>query len=153
MKKVDAELDTLEAEGVLTKVETSDWGSPLIVIPKSDGGVHLCVDYKVVDEQSNQIQTISPHRGTYRLHLLSFGIKTTPPEFNTIIDQILHDIPKTVSYFDIIVHGSTREECQPNLIACLGQLQKFDLHLNQQKCSLFQDQIEYLCHVIEFYKI
>ncbi|KAJ8874757.1 hypothetical protein PR048_025623 [Dryococelus australis] len=46
MKNVDAELDTLEAEGVLTKAETSDWGSPLVVIPKADGGVRLCVDYK-----------------------------------------------------------------------------------------------------------
>ncbi|KAJ8884726.1 hypothetical protein PR048_016584 [Dryococelus australis] len=53
-----------------------------------------------------------------------------------------------MSYLDdIIVHGSTREECQHNLIACLDQLQKFDLHLNQQKCSLFQEQIEYLGHV------
>ncbi|KAJ8871357.1 hypothetical protein PR048_027674 [Dryococelus australis] len=49
--------------------------------------------------------------------------------------------------------GSTEEECQHNLIACLDQLQKFDLHLNQQKCSFFQEQIEYLGHVIEFNKI
>ncbi|KAJ8882916.1 hypothetical protein PR048_014755 [Dryococelus australis] len=57
-------------------------------------------------------------------------------------------------YFDdIIIHGSTREECQHNMIACLDLLQKFDLHLNQQKCSLFQEQIEYLDHVIEFNKI
>ncbi|KAJ8891923.1 hypothetical protein PR048_004482 [Dryococelus australis] len=59
-----------------------------------------------------------------------------------------------MSYFDdIIVHGSTREESQHNLIACLDQLQKFDLHLNQQICSLFQEQIKYLGHVIEFNKI
>ncbi|KAJ8897894.1 hypothetical protein PR048_003251 [Dryococelus australis] len=122
MKKVDPELDTLEAQGVLTKVETSDWGSPLVVITKTDWGVCLYLDHKV--------------------------------EFNRIIDQILHDVPKTMSYFDdIIVHGSTREECQHNLIACLDQLQKFDLHLNQQKCSLFQEQIEYLDHVIKFNKI
>ncbi|KAJ8891875.1 hypothetical protein PR048_004430 [Dryococelus australis] len=45
-----------------------------------------------------------------------------------------------MSYFDdIIFHGSTREECQHNLTACLHKIQKFDLHLNQQKCSLFQE--------------
>ncbi|KAJ8898451.1 hypothetical protein PR048_003811 [Dryococelus australis] len=165
VKKVDAELDTLEAE-------TSDWVSPLVVIPKADVGVRLCVDYKVgvnerlqdphypirkiddilnINEQSSEIQAISTHCGTYRLHLLSFGIKTAPSEFNRISDQILHDVTKTMSYFhDIIVHGWTREECQHNLIVCLDQ---FDLHLNQQKCSLFQEQIEYLGHVIEFSKI
>ncbi|KAJ8878861.1 hypothetical protein PR048_019450 [Dryococelus australis] len=166
------------------------------LIPKADGGVRLCVDYKVgvnewlqdahypnrkiddilislrnsrffcrldlvkaylhvpVDEQSREIQTIYTHRGTYRLHRLSFGIKTAPSEFNRIIEQILRDVPKTMSYFDyIIVHRSTREECQHNLIAYLDQLQKFDLHLNQPKCSLFQEQIEYLGHFIEINKI
>ncbi|KAJ8889528.1 hypothetical protein PR048_009027 [Dryococelus australis] len=58
-----------------------------------------------------------------------------------------------MSYFDIIVHGSTREECQHNLIASLDQHQKFDLHLNQQKCLLFQEQIKYLGHVNEFNKV
>lgn len=45
--KVNRELDQLETAGVITKTETSDWGSPLVVIPKSDGGVRLCVDYKI----------------------------------------------------------------------------------------------------------
>ncbi|KAJ8869536.1 hypothetical protein PR048_028527 [Dryococelus australis] len=121
MTNVDAELNTLEAQGVLTKAETSDWRSPLVMITKDDGGVSLCVDYKV--------------------------------EFNRIIDQILREVPKTMSYFYDIVYGPTREECQHNLIACLDQLQKFYLYLNQQKCSLFQEQIEYLGYDIEFNKI
>ncbi|KAJ8878458.1 hypothetical protein PR048_019036 [Dryococelus australis] len=166
IKIVDSELDTLETEGLLTKVETSDWGSPQAVIPKADGGIRLCVDYKVgvneqlqdahypirkiddilnslqnsrnlhvpVDGQSSEIQGISTHCGTYRLRHLSFGIKTESLEFKRIIDKILHDVPKTISYFDdIVFHGSTREKCQRNLIACLDQLHKFDLHLNQQK--------------------
>ncbi|KAJ8879504.1 hypothetical protein PR048_020112 [Dryococelus australis] len=161
MKKVDAEIDTLEAEGVLINVETSDWGSPLVVIPKADGGVCLCIDYKAdvnerlqdahypirkiddtlnslqnscffcplglfkaylhvpFDEQSSEIQTISSNHWSYRLHRLFFRIKTALSEFNKIIDQIL-------------------EEFQHNLIACLDQLQKFYLHLNQQKCPLIQ---------------
>lgn len=37
----------MEHAGIISKVERSDWGSPLVIIPKSDGGVRLCVDYKV----------------------------------------------------------------------------------------------------------
>ncbi|KAK9745040.1 hypothetical protein QE152_g7258 [Popillia japonica] len=33
--------------GIITKTDTSEWGSPLVIIPKADGGVRLCVDYKV----------------------------------------------------------------------------------------------------------
>ncbi|UYV73840.1 hypothetical protein LAZ67_11001074, partial [Cordylochernes scorpioides] len=45
-EKVEKELDTLEAEGI-SKTASSDWGSPLVVIPKGEGTVRLCVDYKV----------------------------------------------------------------------------------------------------------
>lgn len=45
--RVEQELDSLEQAGIITKVDTSDWGSPLVVIPKADGGVRLCVDYKM----------------------------------------------------------------------------------------------------------
>ena len=194
--KVDKELDNLEAQGIISKVKTSDWGSPLVVIPKPDGTVRLCVDYKMgvnqqlvnssypikkvneilnslrnskyfcrldiykaylhiqVDKESSQIQTLTTHRGTYSMNRLSFGIKTAPSEFNRIIDQILSGLPKTLSYFDdILVHGTTRKECQENLELCLQRLQKFDLHLNKKKCSLYQTKIDYLGHVVEFNKI
>lgn len=56
-----------------------------------------------VDDQSSIIQTITTHRGTFKMNRLSFGIKTAPAEFNRILDQILRDVPKTLSYFDDIV--------------------------------------------------
>ncbi|XP_044741936.1 uncharacterized protein K02A2.6-like [Chrysoperla carnea] len=194
--KVEKELDNLEEQGIISKVQASDWGSPLVIIPKADQTVRLCVDYKLavnkclvndnypirqvteifdslrdskyfcrldlykaylhvqVDDESSYIQTITTHRGNYRMHRLSFGIKTAPSEFNRILDQILGGLPKTMSYFDdIIVHGATKEECKLNLNACLQRLRQFDLHLNKNKCSLFQEKIEYLGHVVEYNKI
>lgn len=37
----------MEEAGIITKVTNSDWGSSQVVIPKADGAVRLCVDYKV----------------------------------------------------------------------------------------------------------
>ncbi|XP_063907429.1 uncharacterized protein K02A2.6-like [Zophobas morio] len=195
-ERVDRELDSLEAEGIISPVAASDWSSPLVVIPKQDGGIRLCVDYKCgvnvkliqanhpirriddvlnslrnsryfckldlykaylhlrVDEESSKIQTISTHRGTYRMHRLSFGIKTAPSEFNRILSQILKGLPKTESYFDdIIIHGTTVEECTQNLDACLQRLSRYDLHVNKNKCIFFETKIEYLGHIIEFNKV
>lgn len=45
-ERVEKELKTLESQDIITPVATSDWGSPLVVIAKPDGGVRLCVDYK-----------------------------------------------------------------------------------------------------------
>ncbi|KAB0794890.1 hypothetical protein PPYR_11729 [Photinus pyralis] len=189
--KVSHELEMLESAGIISKCDVSDWGSPLVVVQKPQGGVRLCVDYKVavndslvnvnypikrvdevlnslrdssyfcrldlykaylhlrVDKDSSVIQTMSTHQGTYHVNRLSFGIKTAPAEFNRVIDQILRDCPKTTSYFDdIIVHGNSYKECYSNLIKCLTKLQENDLHLNEAKCSFFQNEIEYLGYII-----
>lgn len=45
--KVDEELIRMESMGVITPVETNDWGTPLVPILKSDGGIRLCADYKI----------------------------------------------------------------------------------------------------------
>ena len=195
-ERVEKELNELESAGIISKCERSDWGSPLVIIPKPDGGIRLCVDYKPgvnpqlvssnypirriddilnnlkgskyfcrldlykaylhlrVNPESSEIQTMSTHKGTYRVNRLSFGIKTAPSEFNRIIEQILSGLDKTMSYFDdIIIHGSTEAECKRNLILCLKRLQQHDLHLNRSKCSFFQTQIEYLGHIVKYNEI
>lgn len=45
--EVEQELETLEKQNIISKVQESDWASPLVVVPKANGKVRLCVDYKV----------------------------------------------------------------------------------------------------------
>nr|XP_014293452.1 uncharacterized protein K02A2.6-like [Halyomorpha halys] len=44
---VEKELDDLIANGIIYPVNHSDWGSPLVPIPKLNNNVRLAVDYKV----------------------------------------------------------------------------------------------------------
>ncbi|XP_054280695.1 uncharacterized protein K02A2.6-like [Macrosteles quadrilineatus] len=194
--RVGHDLDKLEQDKIITKIESCDWGSPLVVVPKPDGTLRLCADYKVtvnpqlydshypipridetlhklrnakffctldlfkaylhigVDEESACVQTISTHKGTYKVNRLSFGIKTAPSIFQKVMEQVLQDLPGVSSYFDdIIVYGSTLDECFNNLVACLERLQTNNLHLNRNKCTFFQESITYLGYVIENNKI
>ena len=41
---MEAELNQLEENGVIVKVEQSDWASPIVVVPKSGGSVRVCGD-------------------------------------------------------------------------------------------------------------
>ena len=44
---VENELTWIEQEGVLEKTHYSEWAAPIVVVPKPDGRLHLCGDYKV----------------------------------------------------------------------------------------------------------
>ena len=44
---VEQELDRLERTGVLEQVNHSDWAAPIVTVPKRDGQVRICGDYKV----------------------------------------------------------------------------------------------------------
>ncbi len=46
-QKLETELDQLEAEGILSKVDWSPWATPVVPVAKKDGTVRLCGDFKV----------------------------------------------------------------------------------------------------------
>ena len=44
---VGQELDRLEETGVLRKVNYSEWAAPIVPVPKKDGSLRICGDYKM----------------------------------------------------------------------------------------------------------
>ena len=50
-EQVSQDLDKLESLGIITKIESSEWAAPLVVVPKGDKTLRLCGDYKVTVNQ------------------------------------------------------------------------------------------------------
>ena len=44
---VERELTRMQSEGIIYPVDFSDWATPLVCVPKTDGSVRICGDYKV----------------------------------------------------------------------------------------------------------
>ncbi|XP_060862845.1 uncharacterized protein K02A2.6-like [Metopolophium dirhodum] len=53
---VEIELNRLEVEGVISKVSISDWASPIVVVPKKNNKIRICVDLKTTLNPKLQIE-------------------------------------------------------------------------------------------------
>lgn len=126
------------------------------IFQKMENGAYYCkLDLRdaylhlQVDAETAKMQALSTHRGTYIVKRLYYGTKVAPNIFHRFIDQVVRDLPGTVAYFDdILVQGDTLEVCEQRLRLLLEQLRKNQLHVNIKKCRFFQNEIEYLGHVI-----
>ena len=51
-KKVKEEIDALLKAGFIVEVESSDWLFPIVVVPKKNGKLRVCVDFRKLNEQT-----------------------------------------------------------------------------------------------------
>ena len=190
-ERVEKELDRLESEGIIQKVDHSDWATPIVAVPKGDNSVRICGDYKVtvnpqlkvdqyplpriqdifaslaggqkftkidlrqaynqleMSEDSKSYLTINTHKGLYSYNRLVFGIAASPSIWQRTMDQILKDIPNTSCILDDIIITEKSDELHlKTLETVLQRLQDYNLRVNRDKCSFFQEEITYCGHKI-----
>jgi hypothetical protein len=101
--KVNKELDMLESWGIISKVPTSDWGSPLVVVPKPDGNIQLCVDYKIglserVVDANHPIRWIDNILNTLRNSSTSVALDLYKAYLHVIVDEESSEIQTVTTH-------------------------------------------------------
>uniref|UniRef100_A0A5S6QFZ0 Reverse transcriptase domain-containing protein n=1 Tax=Trichuris muris TaxID=70415 RepID=A0A5S6QFZ0_TRIMR len=75
--------------------------------------------------------------------------QSAPGIFQNVMDTMLTGIPRAVAYLDdIILTGSTNEEHWSTLETVLSRLVEFGFRVKREKCKFFEDEVEYLGHII-----
>lgn len=93
--------------GILEKVDHSEWATPLVPVIKPNGSVRLCGDYKVtvnpeVRPEDRPILTLSTHKILYKPTRLMYGIASAPAIWQRQIEIILQGIEGVSVFLDDI---------------------------------------------------
>lgn len=100
--------------------------------------------------EDREILTLNTHKGLFRPTRLIYGISCAPSIWQNTIEQILQGTPGVAVYLDDInVTGETPKIHLQRLELVLIRLQKYNIRLNMEKCSVFADQVEYCGHLID----
>ena len=88
-KKIQEELDRLENDGIITKVQNSDWAAPLVPVIKPTGKLRLCGDYKVTVNKAINVDTYPLPLIDELFASLSGGVSFTKLD----LSQAYHQLP------------------------------------------------------------
>ena len=88
---VGAELDRLECEGILKKVDRSVWAAPIVAVPKKDGRFRICADYIVTVNRSLDIDQYPLPKPADLFATLAGGQMFTKLDLTQAYQQLLLD--------------------------------------------------------------
>lgn len=104
-----------------------------------------------VAEEDEDKTTFTSHEGTFRYVRLPFGLTNAPATFQRALDMLLAGLKwKTCLVYldDIIVFSSSAHEHVGHLREVLSLLAQSGISLKASKCHLFQEEVEYLGHIV-----
>ena len=99
---IGAELNSLEAAGILEKVSHSDWATPIVTVPKKDGSYRICGDYKVTINPVLDVDQYPLPNPTDLFASLAGGQKFTKLDLSKAYQQLL--LEKSKDFTTITTH-------------------------------------------------
>ena len=107
---VEKELKKMEDKGIIEPVEVSNWATPIVCVPKTDGSVRVCGDYKgtvnpAIQMEQFPIPTLEEIRGkvsTWK-KFMKIGLRSTYQQMASTrrLSSYARSTP-TRAYFDIL---------------------------------------------------
>lgn len=77
MAKADEEIEKLVSEGILTKVNRSEWATPIVPVVKSNGSIRICGDFRLTVNKNLKVDNHPLPTVDELFHSLAGGQKFT----------------------------------------------------------------------------
>lgn len=135
---VKNEIDRLVNRGVLKQIKYSHWAARIVAIPKPNGSVRLCGDFKVTVKPQMLTEYYPIPRAEELFHRLQNC------RYYKFMEQFIQDLPSSAVYLDdIVVSGKTEEEHLLNLETLFKRMSEAGLKCNLNKCKVLKKEIDY----------
>ena len=87
-EQVGEKLNRLEESGILCRVDHAEWAAPIVPVPKRNGGIRLCSDYKVTINQALQVDQYPLPKPSDLFASLTGGKKFTKLDLTSAYQQV-----------------------------------------------------------------
>ncbi|KAL6487671.1 hypothetical protein MHYP_G00042970 [Metynnis hypsauchen] len=150
---IKKEIEDMKEKGII-RASMSPWASPVVLVPKKEGGVRFCVDYRKLNTKTHldgypmlQIQDIldSLHGATvFSTRDLRRGY------WQRLMESVLMKVKGRCFVYidDIIVYSTSIEQHLQHLEDVFCCLHDAGLTLNLKKCNLLKRELTFLGHVV-----
>lgn len=88
---MEQELEKLERQGIIEPVSYSDWAAPLVPVPKTDGRLRLCGDYKVTINPELEVEQFPVPTPEDLFATLAGGKAFTKLDLSNAYQQVILD--------------------------------------------------------------
>ncbi|GAU40633.1 hypothetical protein TSUD_190100 [Trifolium subterraneum] len=154
--KIKEEVQKQIDAGFLITSEYPQWLANIVPVPKKDGKVRMCVDYRDLNRASPKDDFPLPHIdikmavedrektafitpwGTLCYKVMPFGLTNAGATYQRGMTTLFHDMMhKEIEVYvdDMIVKSGTEEEHVEYLLKMFQRLRKYQLRLNPNKCT------------------
>ena len=105
-----------------------------------------------LQESARKFTAFRTSRGLLEFNVMPFGLVNAPATFQRLMAMVVGDLywSGVVVYLDdILIMGTTFEECQERLRTVLQRLRQANLTLRVDKCSFFQQSVKFLGFIVK----
>ena len=87
--------------------------------------------------------------GLFEYVMMPFGLRNAAQSFQRHIDFVLKDVSSATAYLDdILIFSPDSDSHKRDVHAVLSKLNEYNLIVNLKKCSFFQEQVQFLGHLV-----